>query len=52
MHNIILIPYRKRETHLKYFIENTVPLLKKHLENLKIVIIEQLNDKLLTEVCY
>jgi hypothetical protein len=46
MHHIILIPYRKREEHLKYFIENTVPLLKKYLENLKIVIIEQCNNKL------
>jgi hypothetical protein len=46
MYNIILIPYRKREEHLKYFIENTYPLLKKHLTNLKIVIIEQFNDKL------
>lgn len=46
MQHIILIPYRNRESHLKYFIDNTVPLLKKHLENLKIVIIEQGNDKL------
>lgn len=45
MHNIILIPYRKREKHLKYFIDNTIPLLKKHLENPKIIIIEQDNDK-------
>ncbi len=46
MHNIILIPYRKREKHLKHFLENTVPLLRKHFENPKIVIIEQANDKL------
>jgi len=46
MYNIILIPYRSREKHLDYFIKNTVPLLKKHLENLKIIVIEQANDKL------
>lgn len=46
MHNIFLIPYRKREKHLKYFLEKTLPLLKKHLDNIKIVIIEQVNDKL------
>jgi hypothetical protein len=46
MHNIILVPYRKREKHLSYFIEKTVPLLQKHLDNLKIIIIEQNNNKL------
>ena len=25
--NIILIPYRNRERHLKYFIDNSVPLI-------------------------
>jgi len=44
--NIIIIPYRNREYHLKYFLNNTVPLLKKHLKELKVVIIEQTNDKL------
>lgn len=46
MNHIIIIPFRNRENHLKYFMENSVPLLKKHLINLKIVIVEQANDKL------
>jgi len=46
MYNIILIPYRNREEHLDYFLKNSVPLLKKHLDNLKVVIVEQANDKL------
>jgi hypothetical protein len=44
--NIILIPYRNREDHLDYFIKNTVPSLKKYLNPLKIIIIEQNNDRL------
>lgn len=39
--NVILIPYRDRGDELKYFLENSYPLLKAHLENLKIIIIEQ-----------
>ena len=46
MNNIILIPYRNREEHLDYFIKNSVPLLKKHLDNLKVIVVEQVNDKL------
>ncbi len=42
--NIIIIPYRKREKHLKYFIENTVPLLKKYMTFL-LVIVEQIEGK-------
>ena len=42
--NVILIPYREREEHLKYFIKNLAPLLEKHIDNLKIVIIEQSHD--------
>lgn len=44
--NIIAIPYRNRETHLKYFIENTVPLIQEHLPHTKIVVIEQNEGKL------
>lgn len=44
--NIILIPYRQREMHLDYFIKNTVPLLKEHLPNTKVVVIEQTEGKL------
>ena len=39
--NIVFIPYRDRKEHLNYFLKNTAPLLKKYLNNLKIVIIEQ-----------
>jgi hypothetical protein len=44
--NIIIIPYRQREEHLGYFIKNTVPLLKEHLPNTKILVIEQNEGKL------
>ena len=43
--NVILIPYRDRKEHLDYFINNLSLLLYKHLNNLKIVIVEQGNDK-------
>lgn len=46
MSNIILIPYRDREKHLKYFLEHSFPLLKKNLNNLKLIIIEQSENKL------
>ena len=36
MKTIILIPYRDREEHLKYFLENTAPKLKEKIENLEI----------------
>jgi hypothetical protein len=45
MTTIIIIPYRNREQHLKYFIDNSAPLLKKHIENMKIVIVEQMEGK-------
>jgi len=49
---IIIIPYRAREKHLEYYIENTVPLLKKHIPNGKVVIIEQdWNNKLFNRGC-
>ena len=44
--NIIFIPYREREQHLKYFIENTVPLIQSNLPNSKVVVIEQNEGKL------
>ena len=50
--NIIIIPYRAREKHLKYFIENTVPLLQKHIPNGKVVVVEQdWNNKLFNRGC-
>lgn len=44
--NVILIPYRNREEHLKYFIENSYPILKKILKKVQIIIVEQTSDKL------
>jgi len=45
MSTILIIPYRNREEHLKYFIDNSVPLLKKYMENMKVVIVEQTEGK-------
>ena len=39
--NIIIIPYRNRQSHLDYFLENTLPLLNKHIKNVEVVVIEQ-----------
>ena len=44
--NIIIIPFRNRDTHLEYFINNTVPLIQKYLPNSKVVVIEQNEGKL------
>lgn len=44
--SIILIPYRNRESHLKYFLDNTLPIFNQLLPNNKIVILHQANDKL------
>tara|TARA_B100001287_G_C22683192_1_gene531694 strand:+ start:2988 stop:3674 length:687 start_codon:yes stop_codon:yes gene_type:complete len=43
--NIVLIPYRDREEHWKVFKEYLVPLLRKYIKDLKIVIVEQGNKK-------
>ena len=48
--NVIVIPYRNRERHLKYYLENTVPLLKQYLPNSKVVIIEQGQEGLFAEI--
>jgi len=44
--NIIAIPFRDRDTHLEYFIKNTVPLFQEHLPNSKVVVVEQNEGKL------
>jgi len=50
--NVIIIPYRAREQHLKYYLDNTVPLLRKNLSNSKVVIVEQdWNNKLFNRGC-
>lgn len=45
MKNIIIIPYRNRESHLKYYLENSYPKLKEGLEELEIIIVEQVEGK-------
>ena len=49
--NVVIIPYRKREKHLKYFKDNTVPLLKKYIPNGKVIIVEQDNNNLFNRGC-
>ena len=44
--SIIVIPYRNRLEHLNYFLENTYPLIKKNMNNCKIIIIEQDGEEL------
>lgn len=44
--NIILIPYRNRKKHLDYFFSNSWNLIKEHLKNTKLVILEQEEGKL------
>lgn len=44
--NIIVIPYRNRQKHLDYFINNTVPLIEKLMDNTLVVFIEQEEGKM------
>ena len=44
--NVIVIPYRNRERHLEYYINNTLPIIKENLPNTKIVVVEQNEGKL------
>ena len=39
--NVIIIPYRNRKSHLDYFLTHSVPLLTEHLEDTKVVVVEQ-----------
>jgi len=48
---VIIIPYRNREKQLKYYLKHTVPLLKKHIPNGKVIIVEQCNNKLFNRGC-
>lgn len=43
--NIIIIPYRDRKEHLDYFLENSWPLIKQYVNNVKLVIVEQEEGK-------
>jgi predicted glycosyltransferase involved in capsule biosynthesis len=49
--NIILIPYRNREEHWKVFKEYLVPVLRKYIKNLKIVLVEQGDNKKFNRGC-
>ena len=42
---IIIIPYRNREKHLKYYLENSYPKLKKRLDDFEIIVVEQMDGK-------
>lgn len=44
--NVIVIPYRRRESHLEYYLQNTWPLVQKYLKNTKLAIIEQNDGKM------
>ena len=44
--NVIIIPYRNRKPHWEYFLENSVPLIEKHLPNSKVVVVEQAEGNL------
>jgi len=44
--NIIFIPYRDREEHLKYIMKHYIPLIRDNLPNTKIVILEQMEGKM------
>jgi predicted glycosyltransferase involved in capsule biosynthesis len=43
--NIILIPYRNREIHLNHYLRFTVPLLEEIMKEVKILVIEQTDEK-------
>ena len=43
--NIIIIPYRDRETHLKYFLEKVSAFLLENVEESSIIIVEQSINK-------
>lgn len=44
--NIIVIPYRDRMEHLKYYVQNVSPLVEQHMKDTKIVVVEQEDGKL------
>jgi len=41
---VIAIPYRNRKVHLDYYLEHTLPLLRKHIPMVHIVLVEQSED--------
>lgn len=42
--NVIIVPFRKRESHMELFIRDAVPLFRKYLAPVKVVIVEQSDD--------
>ncbi|MEC7985123.1 MAG: galactosyltransferase-related protein [Myxococcota bacterium] len=46
MTTILFIPYRDRDEHLMVFRRKAVPLLRRHIDDLKIVLVEQAPGKL------
>ena len=42
---IVIIPYRDRESHLKYFLENSYSKIKNLIPNLEILVVEQTHGK-------
>lgn len=45
MKTIIIIPYRNRESHLDYYLKNSYTKLKKEIEDLEIIVVEQTEGK-------
>ena len=45
MKTIIIIPYRDRASHLKYWLKNTYPLIKKVIPDVEVIVVEQTEGK-------
>ena len=45
MKTVIIIPYRNRESHLMYYLNKSLPELKKVIDNLEVVVVEQEEGK-------
>ena len=50
INNLIIIPYRDRNSHLKYFLKHVFPSMKKNLVNIRLVVIEQSKGNLFNKV--
>lgn len=42
---ILIIPYRDRQTHLDYFLKNSLPKIKNIIPNVEVLIVEQIEGK-------
>ncbi len=45
MKTVLIIPYRDRESHLKYFLEESWPVISKDSPNMEIIVVEQTKGK-------